>query len=115
MATFEHELLTANETIEKQRLLLSHFIKEIKDKKSGTMLHQACKDGNTKLVKLLLQIGFSAYDPHNEEHESPLHVAVKHGHCQIIEILLEDLNPYYIGLDMGNLHGCTPLTLAVSS
>ena len=78
-------------------------------------LHQACKDGNTKLVKLLLQIGFSAYDPHNEEHESPLHVAVKHGHCQIIEILLEDLNPYYIGLDMGNLHGCTPLTLAVSS
>ena len=59
LAILKNDLLKANEIIEKQRSLLSHFIKLIKNNETYGVLHQACKDGNTKLVELLLQIGFS--------------------------------------------------------
>ena len=68
----------------------------------------ACMQGNTSVVKLLLQHGA---DVNIRSDETPLTAACKHGHLEVVDVLLHNtLSP---SICQTNMYGMTPLQVAV--
>ena len=54
---------------------------EARNKKGETPLHEACRNGNAKVVMLLLDA--------NNEDQSPLFLACHNGHPHVVELILK--------------------------
>ena len=66
-----------------------NFLETIKEKK---LLHEASKNGNTKIVDQLLKYEFGINDinERNDDGKAPLHLASENGHVEIVAKLLEN-------------------------
>ena len=64
---------------------------------SQTLLHRACRNGNPKIVKLLLDNGAIAR-PHYYTKYSPLYIACHMGNIEIARMILDVSNVNYQGL-----------------
>ena len=70
----------------------------------------ACMQGEISIVKLLLQYGA---DVNIQSDETPLTAACKHGHSDVVDILLHNTpNP---SISQTNMYGMTPLQVAVKN
>lgn len=76
----------------------------------GTPLHVAVKEGDTELVKYLLEKGANP-NAKGAFGETPLHIAVDRGYLDIVKLLLENGADPNIQSNEGN----TPLHIAVIS
>lgn len=78
----------------------------------GRSLVEAAREGNSAVVKLLLDTpGVNANTKSETEGQTPLHLAVWHGPEEIVKLLLD--NPG-VDVNLPNKQGQTPLHLAVS-
>ena len=83
-----------------------------------TVLHSAVRYNHKEMVQFLLKNG-AKVKTLNKRHESPLHLAARRGHWEIMEILISAFPPdsilliYY--LNIRNNMGATPLELAVQN
>ncbi len=78
--------------------------------KRGPTLHDAAKDNNSALAFDLLRIGWSK-DGHNEEKQTPLHVACASGSTDVARVLIE----YKANLFATDSNGNTPIMIAKAS
>ena len=89
--------------------ILSHGETYYVDELRNTTLHQACENGKTEMVKMILQKNEVYINEVNLRHETPLFLAVKKGNIVITQLLLQaGANP-----DIGEEHGVNPLMLAI--
>ncbi len=91
----------------------AHEIVHINPDNDNTALHSAIlseqpDDGQTEIVKMLLQAGMAA-DARNQYSRTPLHLAAQRGSVPIIKLLLEEGNTT---VDMKDKWGTTPLLIA---
>lgn len=82
-------------------------------KEGRTALHYAAMNGRTEAVQVLLHAGAAAGHQGNGKRESPLFVAAKNGHAEVVGLLLEDLRPGDV--DVPALSGETPLSVACAN
>ncbi|KAJ3447990.1 ankyrin repeat protein [Anaeramoeba flamelloides] len=75
----------------------------------NSCLHIACKVGNKKIVKLLIEQGININEV-NKKKESGLHIAIRENHWEIIEILLES----NIDLTLVSKSGKLAIEIAIS-
>ncbi|CAF1052332.1 unnamed protein product [Rotaria sordida] len=78
------------------------FYLEIENKDKKTALSIACEYGNINLVRILLLYGANIHN------YMPIHMAIKSGNIDIIQLLFE----YQIQLKLTNIYGETPLHIA---
>lgn len=79
--------------------------------KSGfSVIHYACRDGNIKILELLINCG-SNLRLKNVENETALHIAARMGRYKMIEMLL-DSNKGMAMITESNTNGHTPLHIA---
>ena len=88
------------------------------NKNGQTLLHQACQDGNLKIVKFLVkEMLFDVNKPDNEG-QTPLHVACQNGHFDVVTSLVNDFkcNTTDLNYSTASLKGLEniPLLLACS-
>ena len=65
---------------------------EARNKKGETPLHEACRNGNAKVVMLLLDA--------NNEDQSPLFLACHNGHPHVVELILKQ--PWMVEFEEDN-------------
>ena len=80
----------------------------VNDHNCHPLLVYACMQGDTSVVKLLLQLGA---DVNICSDETPLTSACKHGHVEVVDILLH--NTPSPSVYQTNMYGMTPLQVAV--
>ncbi|KAM3928619.1 tonsoku-like protein [Leptodactylus fuscus] len=88
-----------------------------RNEKGETVLHRACIEGNSKMVRSLLEKGHPL-NPRDYCGWTPLHEACNHGHLDIVQLLLdrgahindaggplcEGITPLHDALSSGNFH-----------
>ena len=85
-------------------------LSDVNDHNCHPPLVYACGQGDTAVVKLLLQHGA---DVNVCSDETPLTAACKHGHSDVVDILLHNtLKP---SISQTNMYGMTPLQVAVKN
>ncbi|CAM9723802.1 unnamed protein product, partial [Laminaria digitata] len=83
-------------------------------KKEGrTALHYAAMNGRAEAVRVLLHAGAAAGHRWNGKRESPLFVAARNGHAEVVGLLLERLGPGDV--DVEDSSGETPLSVACTN
>lgn len=75
-----------------------------------SLLHDAAAAGDAKAVDLLLSLGDYSCDEHNDKASTPLHMAARHGHAAVVEVLLS----HGANVNAANNDGMTPLHAAVA-
>ena len=83
-------------------------VSAVNDHNCHPPLVHACMQGNTPVVKLLLQ---HDADVNICSDETPLTAACKHGHEEVVDVLLH--NTPSPSIDQTNMYGMTPLQVAV--
>jgi hypothetical protein len=80
-----------------------------------SLLHTAVLVGDISIFKYLCEQGIFKEEPINYEHETPLHVACKEGHKDIVEYLLEcsDSGSDLVYLEATDKMEQTPLQVAI--
>ena len=58
-----------------------------KDKDGNTLVHRCCKDGNLRLLTVLIEVGLDV-NVKGENKRTPLHIASLHNNIQIVNLLL---------------------------
>ena len=58
-----------------------------KDQNGSTLMHRCCKDGNLRLLTVLIELGLDV-NVKGENKMTPLHVAAMQNHLQIVNLLL---------------------------
>ena len=64
------------------------LINAMNQTEAGTFLHQAAEDGRLNTAKFLLDSGADV-DPRDKTGQTPLHLAARHGHKTVVELLLD--------------------------
>lgn len=82
-------------------------------KEGRTALHYAAMNGRTEAVRVLLRAGAAAGHRCNGKRESPLFVAARNGHAEVVGLLLERLGPGDV--DVPASSGETPLSVACTN
>ena len=102
----ENQLMRAKEMIEKQKSLISLFVQR---EDFGMKLRLACKEGNTKLIEVLLRSGTNANATRGPHGSTALHSAANDGHFEASKLLIK----YGAEVDARNEFGWSPLHYAV--
>ena len=82
-------------------------------KEGRTALHYAAMNGRAEAVRVLLHAGAAAGHRWNGKRESPLFVAARNGHAEVVALLLERLGPGDV--DVPASSGETPLSVACTN
>lgn len=89
-------------------------VKDRKPKKEGrTPLHYAAMNGRVQTTRVLLEAGAPPAHRWNDKRESPLLVAARNGHADVVALLLERLGP--ADVNMPAVEGETPLSVACAN
>lgn len=84
-----------------------------KQKEGRTPLHYAAMNGRVEVAQLLLRAGAAPTHRWNSKRESPLFVAAKGGHAEVVGLLLEKMGSGEV--DLPALSGETPLSAACAN
>lgn len=85
---YKQQLYTALESNNEHavKLLLQKIPHGIKDQNGNTLLHQAAKSCDTKLVALILTLDMQAITKYNKYGQTPVDVAVAHSRLDTVEL-----------------------------